>query len=73
MRVGDRLFFKDTTGLPSTTHGREGDPAGVVVVQTFIVTETQTTLAVLWQDGTQETLKSTNVIPYLNPDEYDCW
>lgn len=73
MRVGDKVLLKDTTGLPRTTHGQEGDPAGVVVVQTFIVKETCTTVTVLWQDGTEEVLRSTELIPYLNPDEYDCW
>lgn len=73
MRVGDRVQLKDVTGLPITKHGQEGDPAGVIEVQTFLVTQTETILDVLWQDGTEETLKSTQVIPYLNPDEYDCW
>lgn len=42
-------------------------------VRTFVVQETRTTIAVLWQDGTRETLNATETIPYLNPDEYDCW
>ena len=73
MRVGDRVRLKDATGLPSTRHGQEGDSSDVITVQTFMVTETETTLDILWQDGVQETLRSTEVIPYLNPDEYDCW
>ncbi|KAF8222140.1 hypothetical protein L208DRAFT_1426440 [Tricholoma matsutake] len=73
MRVGDRIRPKDTTELPSTRHSQLGDNADVITVQTFIVTETETTLDVLWQDGVHETLASTEVIPYLNPDEYDCW
>lgn len=73
MRVGDRVRLKDVGGLPSTRHSQEGDNSDVITVQTFIVTETKTTLDVLWQDGVQETLRSTEVIPYLNPDEYDCW
>jgi ubiquitin-conjugating enzyme E2 O len=73
IRVGDRVRLKDATGLPSTRHSQEGDNSDVITVQTFMVTETETTLDVLWQDGVQETLRSTEVIPYLNPDEYDCW
>ncbi|KAG5647587.1 hypothetical protein DXG03_008940 [Asterophora parasitica] len=70
MRMGDRVRLKNSTGAPSTTHGQEGGET--VQVQVFVVAETQTTLDILWQDGTQETIKSTEVIPYLNPDEYDC-
>ncbi|TFK30803.1 hypothetical protein FA15DRAFT_662855 [Coprinopsis marcescibilis] len=73
MRVGDRVYLKDTTGLPMTEHGNEADPAGIVHVQTFKVTETVTTVEVLWQDGVRETVKSVDVIPYVSPDEYDCW
>ncbi|KAJ7487432.1 hypothetical protein B0H11DRAFT_2013304 [Mycena galericulata] len=69
MRVGDRVTFKDESKVPGTSHGLETK----VVVKTFTVTETQTFLDVLWQDGTKETVRSTELIPYLNPDEYDCW
>ncbi|GLB35998.1 putative ubiquitin-conjugating enzyme family protein [Lyophyllum shimeji] len=71
MRVGDRVRLKDSTGAPFTKHGLEGGE--VVQVQVYIVVETQTTLDVLWQDGTRETIRSRDLIPYLNPDEYDCW
>ncbi|KAF8913015.1 hypothetical protein CPB84DRAFT_1722037 [Gymnopilus junonius] len=73
MRVGDRVYLKDTTGLPFTEHGKQGDMTGVVQVRTFLVTETSTEVEVLWQDGTKESLNAVDVIPYLNPDEYDCW
>ncbi|KAF9479723.1 hypothetical protein BDN70DRAFT_878485 [Pholiota conissans] len=73
MRVGDRVHLKNPTGYPYTEHGKEEDPTGVVRVQTFLVTETVTQLDVLWQDGTHEFVNATSVIPYLNPDEYDCW
>jgi ubiquitin-conjugating enzyme E2 O len=73
MRVGDRVRLKDTTGIPTTRHSQEGDGSDVISVETLLVTETETTLDILWQDGLHETLKSTEVIPYLNPDEYDCW
>jgi hypothetical protein len=71
MRVGDRVTFKDESKVPGTTHGPDNDKK--VVVKTFSVTETQTILDVLWQDGIKETLLSKELIPYLNPDEYDCW
>ncbi|KAJ3500529.1 hypothetical protein NLJ89_g9755 [Agrocybe chaxingu] len=73
MRAGDRVRLKDTTNMPVTFHGNASDPTGVVQVQQFVVKETMSTVEILWQDGTRETLKSTEVIPYLNPDEYDCW
>ncbi|KAG6832272.1 hypothetical protein H0H92_003505 [Tricholoma furcatifolium] len=72
MRVGDRIRLKDSTGAPFTKHGQDEFGEGLEL-RSFIVTETETTLDVLWQDGTKETIKSTEVIPYLNPDEYDCW
>ncbi|KAJ7275196.1 hypothetical protein B0H12DRAFT_1227721 [Mycena haematopus] len=71
MRIGDRVTFKEETKVPGTTHGLENGTR--VVVKTFTVTETQTFCDVLWQDGTKETIRSTELIPYLNPDEYDCW
>ena len=72
MHVGDRVVLKKE-GLPVTTHGRESDPPGVVEVRTLVVTETRTFVNVLWQDGTRETVDARETIPYLNPDEYDCW
>ncbi|KAG5653348.1 hypothetical protein H0H81_000970 [Sphagnurus paluster] len=72
MRLGDRVRLKDTAGTPFTKHGQREDELAVEV-RVFIVAETETTLDVLWQDGTKESIKSTEVIPYLNPDEYDCW
>ncbi|KAF7310777.1 Isocitrate lyase [Mycena chlorophos] len=72
MRVGDRVTFKDESKLPSTVHGLDGTMK--VLVKTFTVTETRTVVDVLWQDGTRESsIRSTELIPYLNPDEYDCW
>jgi ubiquitin-conjugating enzyme E2 O len=56
-----------------TIHGHEGEPAGAVAVSALTVQETRTTVDVLWQDGTQAALRSTELIPYMNPDEYDCW
>lgn len=73
MRLGDRVELRNTEGLPKTRHGQESDPTGVLHVQMFRVKETRSTVDILWQDGTRETLEATDVIPYLNPDEYDCW
>jgi ubiquitin-conjugating enzyme E2 O len=73
MRVGDKVVLKNAANLPVTKHGRASDPAGVIEVQTLVVKETRTTVDVLWQDGTRETVNSKELIPYVNPDEYDCW
>lgn len=73
MKLGDRVEFKNPTAMPMTQHGQENDQTGVFYVQMFRVKETETTVEVLWQDGSRESLKSTGLIPYLNPDEYDCW
>ena len=42
-------------------------------MDTYVVQETKSSVEVLWQDGTRETLDACNTVPYLNPDEYDCW
>lgn len=73
MRVGDRLLLKTSEAGPASTHGREGEGPGILTVRTLVVKETRTTVNVLWQDGTRETLDAKGTIPYLNPDEYDCW
>jgi ubiquitin-conjugating enzyme E2 O len=74
LRVGERVELLDTAGLPSTVHGQEsGKQEGRITVQTFTVKETRTTVNVLWQDGTRETITAIDLIPYLNPDESDCW
>ncbi|KAL6309869.1 hypothetical protein BKA93DRAFT_814242 [Sparassis latifolia] len=73
LRVGDRVILKDAAGLPVTRHGRDDDPQNRIEVRTFVVQETHTTVNVLWQDGTQGTLDAKATVPYLNPDEYDCW
>lgn len=74
MRVGDRVVLKgDNSNVPVTRHGKESLPQGIVEVRTLVVQETHTTVNVLWQDGTTETLDARETVPYLNPDEYDCW
>ena len=72
MHVGDRVTLQKDN-LPVTRHGRESEPPGVIEVGTLVVTETRTLVNVLWQDGTRETLDARVTVPYLNPDEYDCW
>ncbi|EJD03783.1 uncharacterized protein FOMMEDRAFT_139931 [Fomitiporia mediterranea MF3/22] len=72
-RVGDRITLKSVLDSMVTTHGQAGQKAGVVHVDTFVVSETQTMVDLLWQDGRTETVRSTELVPYLNPDEYDCW
>ena len=72
MRVGDRVRLKDGSG-PVTTHSRFTESYGAIEVDTLVVQETKTTVDVLWQDGTKETIDVKQTVPYLNPDEYDCW
>ncbi|KDQ63442.1 hypothetical protein JAAARDRAFT_169262 [Jaapia argillacea MUCL 33604] len=60
--------------VPSTKHGRPTDPThGQIEVRTFTVCETRSTVDLLWQDGQREWVNSSELIPYMNPDEYDCW
>lgn len=73
IRVGDRVVLKDPTTGPISTHGKEGEGPGILTVRTLVVKETRTSVNVLWQDGTRGTLDAKETIPYLNPDEYDCW
>ena len=73
MRVGDRVRVKDPRGTPITKHRRPTEPHGVIEVNTLMVQETRTTIDVLWQDGQRETMDARETVPYLNPDEYDCW
>ncbi|KAH9943144.1 uncharacterized protein BXZ73DRAFT_40439 [Epithele typhae] len=73
MRVGDRVRLKSGQPTPTTKHGRTADKDGIIEVDTLVVQETETTIEILWQDGTKETLPAKETVPYLNPDEYDCW
>ncbi|KAI0775899.1 hypothetical protein BD413DRAFT_610617 [Trametes elegans] len=72
MRVGDRVRLK-AGDAPVTRHGRPQDHHGSIPVDILVVQETRTSVDVLWQDGTRETIAATQSVPYLNPDEYDCW
>ena len=71
-RVGNRVTLKNTPDEFVTTHG-QGSDHQVIKVDTFNITETATTAEILWQDGSKEYEKSTNLFQYLNPDEFDCW
>ncbi|CCM05195.1 uncharacterized protein FIBRA_07404 [Fibroporia radiculosa] len=71
IRMGDRVIpLRD---VPVTRHGKEDDPSHMLEVRTCVVQETHTMVKVLWQDGTTELLDAKVTVPYLNPDEYDCW
>ncbi|KAL0951414.1 hypothetical protein HGRIS_008106 [Hohenbuehelia grisea] len=74
MHVGAHMNFKNPLGFPFTTHVTSSEGTiRAITSQTFVVIDTQTTLSILWQDGTKETLDATQAVPYANPDEYDCW
>ncbi|KAG7450676.1 uncharacterized protein BT62DRAFT_927948 [Guyanagaster necrorhizus] len=73
IRTGDKVNLVERTGHPVTIHGRSMQGVPPIHVETLTVAETETTVDILWQDGTTETLKSVDLIPYLNTDEYDCW
>lgn len=72
VHLGDKLTLKDCPAGMISKHGRDSTQ-GFVEVDTFMVVKTRTTVKVIWQDGTEEVARSTELIPYLNPDEYDCW
>ena len=70
-RVGHRVTLKNAPDDFVTTHGSlDGKHFRV---DTGVVCETETTVELLWQDGSKERCRTTELIPYLNPDEYDCW
>ena len=71
VHLGDKVTLKDYPADMVTKHGR--DLQGCLEVDTFMVVKTRTTVRVIWQDSSEETLRSTELVPYLNPDEYDCW
>ena len=72
-RVGDKVLLKSWQNGPFTRHGKPTDPGGDIEVRAYVVKETQTKVTVLWQDGESEVMDAKALIPYLNPDEYDCW
>ncbi|KAG8728667.1 hypothetical protein FRC12_021584, partial [Ceratobasidium sp. 428] len=75
-RVPDRVRFKDPEmytryDVIKTQH--RGESGRVLEVDTMVVTESRSTVKLMWQDGRIEETIGTSVIPYLNVDEYDCW
>jgi len=73
IRVGDKVLSVKDVGIPVTTWTIDSEPNGAMTFKTLCVKETKTVVNVLWQDGSQQNIPSTDLIPYLNPDEYDCW
>jgi ubiquitin-conjugating enzyme E2 O len=51
----------------------KGESGRVLEVETMTVTESRSTVKIMWQDGSIEEVLGISVIPYLNVDEYDCW
>lgn len=46
----------------------------MVKVYDLVVSETQTKVKVMWQDGSiEEGVSSTDLVPYLNVDESEVW
>lgn len=70
LRVGEKVLLKQPSDAPLTKHGKEGEE---VEVRHLVVRESRTTVTVLWQDNIEETVSSAELIPHLNPDEYECW
>lgn len=73
IRVGDKVTLEGGRKVPATVYDTGSDINDKIIVRTLCVQETRTVATVLWQDGTRQTLSSTELIPYLNIDEYDCW
>ncbi|KAI6047747.1 hypothetical protein EDC04DRAFT_2863935 [Pisolithus marmoratus] len=73
IRVGDKVVLENGQNIPTIVYDAGGAINDKIVIRTLCVKETRTVVMVLWQDGTSETLSSTELIPYLNIDEYDCW
>lgn len=71
--MGDRVSLKDQSNTPVSHHGGEHTLGGLIQVRALVVQETRTTVDVLWQDGIRQKLDARETVPYLNPDEYDCW
>ncbi|KAG8896936.1 hypothetical protein FRB99_008571, partial [Tulasnella sp. 403] len=78
-RISDRVRFKNASvaemhGVRTTRHGHSGVGIGLIESDVLVVRETRTTVRILWQNGViQPDVPSKDVIPYVAPDEYDCW
>lgn len=68
--MGDKVILPDDDTVPVVSLDAGGNK---INSRTLCVQQTRTAVTVLWQDGLKETLPSTDLIPYLNVDEYDCW
>lgn len=74
IRVGDKVMLEKDVDIPvATIWSVESEPNVAMAIKTLCVKEMKTVVNVLWQDGSQQSVPSTELIPYLNPDEYDCW
>ena len=73
VRVADKVLLKNPPPDLVTRHGHTKDPLGIVEVANFVVIETRTMCDLIWQDGRRERVRSSELTPYVNPDEYDCW
>ncbi|KLO15052.1 hypothetical protein SCHPADRAFT_902766 [Schizopora paradoxa] len=71
VRVGHKISLRKAPFV--TRHGEANSRKGQILVDTFNVIETQTSVTVLWQDGSTEVVDSKELLPHVNPDEYDCW
>jgi len=59
-------------GVPASHH-EDPETHFSIDVDTLTVVATRSRVEILWQDGTREWVPSIDVIPYINPDEFDCW
>ena len=73
IQIGDKLTLRDPPEEYLTRHGKPNEGGVQITVETFTVYETDTLVDILWQNGLRETVSSVALVPYLNPDEYDCW
>jgi ubiquitin-conjugating enzyme E2 O len=61
-------YARSEHGLVPTIHAN-----GKIKVGAMIVRETQTSVVVKWQDDSVTTERTTELLPHINIDEYDCW
>jgi ubiquitin-conjugating enzyme E2 O len=78
IRLEEKVLLRNThmaesKGIAPTSHGKKADNSGAFEVRTMVVKQPQSTLRVLWQDGTQESISSTEVVPHIVSDSYECW
>lgn len=75
--MGERVVFKDPLHAARLNiHNmiyKDQEMKIEVNVEAMVIRETRTQIEVLWQDGTRSWETSTDLIPHLNLDEYECW